>query len=77
MVIVLHMMTYMLCLRAVLLMRSSATQAGRAVDSDIARRRAEEAALPPAVHARGAVPLFLILWNALREQQEQDAGICG
>src|SRR6266480_1002654 len=74
MVIVLLMMTYMLCLRAVLLLRERRYRKLAArwtpILLDAEPRKSD---LPPAVHP-GERFLFLILWNALRE--EQDAGIC-
>ena len=75
MVIVLLMMTYMLCLRAVLLVRERRYRKLAARWTPILLdAEPRKSALPPAVHP-GERFLFLILWNALREQQEQDAGI--
>src|SRR5437773_11573440 len=76
MVIVLVMMTYILCLRAVLLMRERRYAQLSARWTPIlleggARNPKPLPAVPP-----GERVLLLILWNTLRERNEPDAGIC-
>lgn len=76
MVIVVLMMTYILCLRALLLVRERRYRRLAArwtpILLDAGTRKS---ALLPGVRA-GERFLFLILWNTLRERHEQDAGIC-
>src|SRR3981189_1367730 len=67
MVIVLLMMTYILCLRAVLLMRERRYRKLSARWTPI---------LPECAVAGGERCLLLILGNTVRKGNEQDAGIC-
>lgn len=75
-VIVLLLMTYILCLRAVLLMRERRYRKLSARWTPIlleggARNPRSLPTVPP-----GGRFLLLILWNTLRERNEQDAGVC-
>lgn len=76
-VIVVLMMTYILCLRALLLLRERRYRSLAAfwtpilLDPDSGK-----SAPPPSVHS-GERFLFLVLWNTLREHQGQEAGVCG
>src|SRR5690348_4831308 len=77
-VIVLFMMTYILCLRALLLARERRYRALAARWTPILLDAAASQSTPlPGVPA-GERFAFLILWDTLREQQEQEphAGIC-
>jgi len=75
-VIVVLMMAYILGLRGLLLLRERRYRKLAARWTPILLdAEPRKSALPPAVHPVERF-LFLILWNALREQQ-QDAGICG
>ena len=76
-VIVVLMMAYILGLRGLLLLRERRYRKLAARWTPILLdAEPRKSALPPAVHPVERF-LFLILWNALREQQHQDAGICG
>jgi HEAT repeat protein len=76
MVIVLLMMTYILCLRALLLMRERRYRdlAARWTPVMLGGEASHPRPLPHVVP--GERFLLLILWNSLRERHEQDAGIC-
>jgi len=70
MVIVLLMMTYIICLRAVLLMRERRyRQAVRAVDSDTARGRCEESQAPADRFSRRTVPAADTVEHAARAER--------
>src|SRR5438105_5823967 len=76
MVIVLVMMTYILCLRAVLLMRERRYAKLSARWTPILLEGGARSPKPLPAVAPGERLLLLILWNTLRERNEQDAGIC-
>ena len=76
MVIVLLMMTYILCLRAVLLMRERRYARLSARWTPILLEGAARNPRPLPTVPPGERFLLLILWNTLRERNEQDAGIC-
>ena len=76
MVIVLLMMTYILCLRAVLLMRERRYRNLSARWTPILLEGGASNPKPLPSVAPGERFLLLILWNTLRERSEQDAGIC-
>src|SRR5205823_7833708 len=76
MVIVLLMMTYMLCLRAVLLMRERRYAKLSARWTPILLEGGARNPKPLPTVPPGERFLLLILWNTLRERNEQDAEIC-
>jgi HEAT repeats len=76
MVIVLLMMTYILCLRAVLLMRERRYRKLSARWTPILLEGGARHPNPLPTVPPGERFLLLILWNTLRERNEQDAGIC-
>src|SRR2546429_1157540 len=76
MVIVLVMMTYILCLRAVLLMRERRYAKLSARGTPILLEGGARNPKPLPAVAPGERLLLLILWNTLRERNEPDAGIC-
>ena len=76
MVIVLVMMTYILCLRAVLLMRERRYAKLSARWTPILLEGGARNPKPLPAVAPGERLLLLILWNTLRERNEPDAGIC-
>src|SRR5580700_356888 len=76
MVIVLLMMTYILCLRAVLLMRERRYRKLSARWTPILLEGGTRNPKPLPTVSPGERFLLLILWNTLRERNEQDAGIC-
>src|SRR5205823_12859363 len=75
MVIVLVMMTYILCLRAVLLMRERRYAKLSARWTPILLEGGARSPKPLPAVAPGERLLLLILWNTLRERNEQDGGI--
>ena len=76
MVIVLVMMTYILCLRAVLLMRERRYAKLSARWTPILLEGGARNPKPLPTVPPGERFLLLILWNTLRERNEQDAEIC-
>src|SRR5437763_590040 len=76
MVIVLVMMTYILCLRAVLLMRERRYAKLSARWIPILLEGGARNPKPLPAVAPGERLLLLILWNTLRERNERDAEIC-
>src|SRR2546421_471569 len=76
MVIVLLMMTYILCLRAVLLMRERRYRNLSARWTPILLEGGASSPRPLPSVAPGERFLLLILWNTLRERNEKDGGIC-
>src|ERR1700716_2329386 len=76
MVIVLLMMTYILCLRAVLLMRERRYRKLSARWTPILLESGARNPKPLPTVSPGERFLLLILWNTLRERNEPDAGIC-
>src|SRR5207248_851641 len=76
MVIVLVMMTYILCLRAVLLMRERRYAKLSARWTPILLEGGARNPRPLPAVAPGERLLLLILWNTLRERTERDAEIC-
>src|SRR3979411_67280 len=76
MVIVLLMMTYILCLRAVLLMRERRYRKLSARWTPILLEGGARNPKPLPTVSPGERFLLLILWNTLRERNEPDEGIC-
>ncbi len=74
--IVLLMMAYILCLRAVLLLRERRYRKLSARWTPILLEGDARNPKPLPTLAPGERSLLLILWNTLRERNEQDAGIC-
>src|SRR6266853_4334558 len=74
--IVLLMMAYILCLRAVLLLRERRYRKLSARWTPILLEGDARNPKPLPTLSPGERSLLLILWNTLRERNEQDAGIC-